>query len=160
MTAKAFTIICLSAAILIGAAGGPAVKAEGVSPQGTYLLNQADGKKQILTLTPGGQAFSQNSGQFDPPVTFGDQQGSWKINNGVIWVRTLDFTTDPNNYYQVNGFGRSLFKMRQKPDGGLSGEVTVEIFPVAADPLDLSPANVPSGVFGPTTFTGKRLTVK
>jgi len=157
MKAKFLTMIVILAvyAVVI-----PSARAETSTVAGTYLLNQKDGYKQLLTLTPGKQAFSQNSGQFDPTGPFGDQQGSWSISNGVIWVRTLDFIMDPNNNNQLSGFGRSLFKMRQNANGTLSGDVTVEIFPLDADPLDLKPSNIPVRVFGPIMFTGKRMAIK
>ena len=157
MKVKLLTMIMI---LVVFAAVTQSVSAETSTVPGTYLLNQKDGYKQLLTLTPGKQAFSQNSGQFDPTGPFGDQQGSWTMVNGVIWVRTLDFITDPNNNNSLNGFGRSLFKIHQNTNGTLSGDVTVEIFPLDADPLNLKPTNVPARVFGPITFTGKRLAIR
>ena len=157
MKAKLLTIIVI---LFIFAAATQSAGAVVSTVSGTYLISQKDGYKQLLTLTPGKQAFSQNSGQFDPTGPFGDQQGSWAMVNGVILVRTLDFITDPNNNNKLSGFGRSLFKIHQNANGTLSGDVTVEIFPLDADPLNIKPTNVPVRVFGPITFTGKRLVIR
>ena len=157
----AVSMIALLSAILALSVWSPRpAAADELTIHGTYLLTQADDFLQLLTLTNDGKAFSQQSGQFEPPSTFGDQQGQWEIRpSGKILVRTLNFTRNASTG-AFNGFGRSLFTMQLDLNGGVTGEVLVENFPPTADPLDLSPSNVPSNTFGPTLFTGRRLTVE
>ena len=158
-TLAAFTMMLLSAVFVLGALGTPPAHAGDPRPFGTYLLTQADGFLQLLTLTADGNAFSQNSGQFEPAGSFGNQQGKWVITSEhAIQIRTLNFRFDPS-CGAFSGFGRSLFTATFDQNGELTGDVVVEIFPPTADPLDLSLANTPSATFGPTVFTGRRLTV-
>jgi hypothetical protein len=155
---------CLAAAFLLGTAAMRPVGAEEahgkslMNINGTYLLDQADGKKQILSLTRDGLAFSQNSGQFDPPSTFGNQQGVWaRSGQAGIVIKTLDFTTDPGNNNSFNGYGLSTFQASLNENGELAGTVTVEIFPSNVDPL--ASGAIPSNTFGPIDFTSQRLLV-
>ena len=130
------------------------------TPVGTYLLAQDDGHLVLLTIAPGGNAFSQQTGQFEPPAVFGDQQGGWTMPRaGKILIRTIDFTRDTATG-SFTGFGRCLYTASLNPDGTLTGKFLVEIFPPDADPLDLSPSNIPTETFGPVNFTGRRLKVR
>lgn len=67
----------------------------------------------------------------------------------------MDFTTDVAQGYDTTSYGRSTFKMHFDATGKLIGTVTVDIFPLTADPV--SSSAVPTATFGPTTFVGSRL---
>ncbi len=125
---------------------------------GTYLLTQSDGFLQILTIAGGRTAFSQNSGQMIPPP-FGVQQGTWqRLGNRQVIIKTLNFRFDSDTG-AFAGFGLSTFSIEFQPGfNELSGEVFVEIFGPDQNPLDsdVTPVNT----FGPTSFTGQRITAK
>lgn len=154
-------MICLmSAALMLGPLCAGQVNAQERIIHGTYLLTQDDGYIVLLTLTADGSAFSQQSGQFEPPGAFADQQGSWKQNrDGTILVRTLDFTRNAETG-AFTGFGRCQYNFKLGRDGTLKGDFKVEIFPVDGDPLDFRPSNPPTETSGPIGFTGRRFTVK
>lgn len=126
---------------------------------GSYLLQQSDEFMQILTLTDKGGAFSQNNGQFTGPDRFGDQQGAWnKTGKRQLTIKTLDFTYSVETD-TFTGFGRSSFDIEfQKGFDTLLGTVFVEIFSPEQDPLD--PNAIPIRTFGPSQFSGRRITAE
>lgn len=157
---SALLIPLLSAILMLSPLSARQTQAAEKMHPGTYLITQGDGYLVLLTLAPDGNAFGQQTGQFEPPTAFGDQQGSWKMtSNGTILIRTLDFIRDTKTG-AFTGFGRCLYTAKFKPDGTLTGKFIAEIFPPNADPLDLRSSNPPTHTFGPIDFTGRRLTVK
>lgn len=146
--------------LILSCANPSAAAGFGRKVAGSYLLQQDDGFLQILTLTKKGNALSQNNGQFVGQDRFGDQQGAWQKAKGKrkLVIKTLDFTFDTVEGV-FTGFGRSTFDVEF--DSGfdsLSGTVFVEIFSSGQDPLD--PNAIPIATFGPTTFTGRRITAQ
>jgi hypothetical protein len=157
---SAFMIALLFAVVMIGPSGECQAQTRARSPHGTYLVKQDDGYMVLLTLSRDGNAFIQQSGQFEHPGAFADQQGSWKrTEDGRILIRTLDFTRNTKTGV-FTGYGRCFYTARFKANGTVAGKFMVEIFPKNADPLDLSPSNRPVETFGPIGFTGRRITVR
>ena len=133
------------------------------SVTGTYFLSQQDENnfKRIVTITADYCFFSVS--QESPSFGFSDGQGAWQ-RIGLqqkIRARILDFDFDLETGAPLS-VSRATFTIMfaVKVNGkfqAVSGEFLVEQFELNKNPLD--PKAEPFQTFGPTGFTGHRVTV-
>jgi hypothetical protein len=134
---------------------------------GTYFLTQAIEEpddfpfKRLVTITADGNFFSVS--QESPSFGFSDGQGAWKRlgQQQKMTAKILDFdfntaTGEPLSVSRVT-FTLTFADEVNGKFQTVSGEFLVEQFALNKNPLD--PHARPRRKFGPTSFTGQRITV-